>query len=427
MIAKASLKGISLLGVLGLLGLIAAPASAAEAEPPVSNTAWYWETQQSQKVTDPTTGADVVTIEAPNPFCPSTSVGGPPEEAGTCKEGRLPVEVQNSDYETPDKISAVAFDLSLIPIGSEVKKMTVKFLEADDEQSEPLNAEGKQIQACFVNEFFGGGDARQYKEAPRFSCSQTDPVATRKQVTIENEEGEEVDRFQYTFDLTPYAIKWVEEGKLQSSVMLYPVRPQEADFDPATDSNWRVVMAGPAATNGVITKITYTPAELPGFDTPGDPFGGSTGGDLSSGGSFGSTGSDFSTGSTDTGTTPTDTTAGDPAASEGTPEALENLAVEETSDTTQGGLPGYVWLALLAGMIGFSLVRQVVLEQTAGIRPDGVLAQIRRINENRRGAPIESAVEASSSRFNDVVQGLAQLGEKTTGYLSKFKLPFRKG
>lgn len=420
------LKVVGAVSAVALLVLPGTAALAAEAEPAVSTTAWYWESQQSQKVTDPTSGADIATIEAPNPFCPSTSIGGPPEEAGSCKEGRLPVEVQNSDYETPDKISAVGFDLSLIPLGSEVKEMTVKFLEANDDQSAPVNGAGKKLQACFVQEFFGPGEARVYREAPRFECLETDPIAERKEVQVENEEGEKEDRFQYKFDLTPFAVRWIEEGKLQSSIMLFPVQPEESEFEASTDSNWRVVLSGPAATNGVITKVRYTPGELPSF-------GGLDGG-FDPGGGFGDAGS-FGTGSTgsfdagapldsDTGVDPT-ATAEAPADEE--PSVLDSLAAEETSDTAQPGLPGYVWLAILAGLVGFSLVRQVVLEQAAGIRPNGVLAQIRRVNADRRGGSIDDADVEGPGRFDDVISGLAEFGNKTSRFLSNVKLPFRRG
>lgn len=416
---------LAVAGVAAMALLLLAPltaALAAEAEPPVATTAWYWEDQSSQKITDPTSGADLATVEAPNPFCPSTSAGGTPEEAGLCKEGRLPVEVQGSDYETPNKISAVSFDLSLVPIGSQVKKMTAVFLEASDDQSAPLNAAGQSVQACEIEQFFGGGDAREYREAPRHGCTQTDPIAERKAITIKNADGEEVERFQYTFDLTQFATRWVEEGTLQAGIMLYPVQPKEADFDPSTDSNWRVVLAGPAQKNGVKTNIVYKPAALDDLGGLGDldDFGTDTGSTFGSTGesSFGGTGSDFGS---DTGTTGTTPAAG--VGEEGAPEELP-FAGEETSDTQVESLPGYVYLAVLAGLVAFSLVRQVVLESVRGIRPDGVLAQIRRLNVERRGVAAEDLVAASPSRLDPVVQGLKNLGGRASGLMSK--LPFRK-
>lgn len=422
MTSRSWLRLAAMLVASAVLVIPALPAGAAEAEPPVSNTAWYWVTQSSQKVTDPTSGADVATIESPNPFCPSTSLGGPPEQAGTCKEGRLPVEVRGSEYDEPDKISAVAFDLSLVPIGSEVRKMTVRFLEANDEQSAPVNAEGKILRACFIDEFFGGGDARQYSEAPKHSCSDTDPTAEREEVQIKNAEGETVDRFQYVFDLTPFAIRWVEEGKLQSSIMLYPVQPKEADFDPSTDSNWRVVLSGPATDNGVITNIRFTP---PADDGLGGLDFGNTGTTEVTSGGFGTT----STGSVGTASPTTVSPSGDAGDAEVTPDDAAGdpaaLAAEPTAATEVESLPAYVWLAILAGLIGFSLVRQVVLEGATGIRPDGVLAQIRRVNTDRRGAPIEE-VAAAPARFEPLLKSLAGLGGRARDLATKIRLPFRK-
>ncbi|MFP5297750.1 MAG: hypothetical protein ACLGHL_02025 [Actinomycetota bacterium] len=409
--------------MLGALALVVAPLTSAfaeEAELAVSSSAWYWKSQKSQPVTDPTSGADVVTIEAPNPFCPSTSAGGPPEQAGTCKSGRLPVQVQGGDYDEPEMISAVAFDFALIPFGSTVKSFEATFLEANDEQSEPMNAEGKQLQACLVEQFFGDGEARQYKEAPRYTCSSSDPIAERKPVKIKNEDGETEERFQWTFDLTEFAQGWAEGTSPVAAIMLYPAEPKEAD--PQSDSNWRVVMVGPAEENGITTSLVYEPAEEDGL-VPTDPT-------TTTGGGFdtGSTSTtDFGSGSTDTFGTGT---APEAPAGEGT-EATEPVAVEgdQTSaagalEDTAGSLPGYVWLAILVGLMGFSLVRSVVLEAATGIRPDGVLAQIRQINTERRGAPIAAAQEVGSSRLAGVMEGLKKLGGSTSGL--RDKLPFLK-
>jgi hypothetical protein len=413
--------------VVGATFLLAPAAAAAPAqgEAPVTTTAWYWETQRSQKVTDPTSGADVATLEAPNPFCPSTSAGGPPPESGACQEGRLPVEVQGSDYEEPDKISAVGFDLSIVPLGGEVRKMTATFLEANDRQSDPINAEGKQLQACIVEEFFGGGNARQYDEAPQHTCSPTDPVAKRKPVKVKNEDGEQEDRFQYTFDLTALAAQWVEAGDLQGGIMIYPAQPK--DPDPSSDANWRVVLTGAdeQEEKGVITRIVYTEPDPDGAlgggledlgefesDGGGGTFGSAGGSDF--GDSSGS-GDDFGDTAGDTAEEPTE---------EGEPEEL-SLAGEQASDTAPvETLPGYVWLAILAGLVAFSLVKQAVLESAAGIRPDGVLAQIRRLNAERRGAPIEEIVAGTSGRFDPVIRGLKNLGGHASGFVSK--LPWRR-
>ncbi len=395
--------------------LVAAPLTAAhaeEAEIAVSSSAWYWKTQQSQPVTDPTSGADVVTIEAPNPFCPATPAGGAPEQTGACESGRLPVQVQGSDYEEPEMLPLVAFDFALVPIGSTVSDFQATFLEANDDQSQPANVDGKQLKACLVEQFFGDGEARQYKEIPRHSCSDSDPVGERKAVKIKGE-----DRFQWTFDLTPYAERWAAGELPVAAIAIYPVQPK--DPNPSTDANWRVVLSGPAVEGGITTNLVYEPAEEEGLGDPitdptlpTDP--GSTTTTVGS--------SDFGT------STPTTTT---PAAGEETapteseqPVALEDSAAP-TVATTAGALPGYVWLGLLVGLMGFSLLKQAVMESAAGVRPDGVLAQIQQINAARRGTTAAAAMAAAkSSRLAGLRSAMNRVGSTFSGLTSKLK---RKG
>ncbi|MBA2724777.1 MAG: hypothetical protein H0U53_02205, partial [Actinobacteria bacterium] len=182
------------------LGLVAAPlaavALATEAEPVISSSAWYWETQRSQPVVNPVDGSTVAVIEQPNPFCPGAASLGTPDQA--CRAGRLPIEVVNGDYELPDKVSAVAFDLTLVPLGSTVSKFTVELVEATDPQSEPANAEDHGLQACLVEGFFGDGEAREYKERPKFGCTESDPQAEREAFKFKTPDGTE-DRFHYVF------------------------------------------------------------------------------------------------------------------------------------------------------------------------------------------------------------------------------------
>src|SRR5687768_18022487 len=94
---------VSILSVVAL-GLFAPPLAAKTAEPTLAVRAWYWEEAQSSEQTLP--DGSKVTVETPNPFCPGVpgQLGAIP---GACAEGRLPIEVQNGDYETPNKISAV--------------------------------------------------------------------------------------------------------------------------------------------------------------------------------------------------------------------------------------------------------------------------------------------------------------------------------
>jgi hypothetical protein len=66
------------------------------------------------------------------------------------------------------------------------------------------------------------------------------------------------------------------------------------------------------------------------------------------------------------------------------------------AEQTPSGLPGYVWLAIIAGLVGWSVFRSVVLENAKGIRPDGVLSQIQRLNAQNGGVAAAAAVTGPS-------------------------------
>ncbi|HYP22368.1 MAG TPA: hypothetical protein VEV43_02245, partial [Actinomycetota bacterium] len=189
-VRRRALKILAVSLTLGFVALQAAPATAKpiKDEPPVLITAWYWEDQERQRIQDPTSGTDVAVISVPNPFCPSAPVVGSPSPE-SCREGRLPIQVRDGDYETPNQLSAIGFDLALVPPGSKIGKFTVTLVEAKDDQSRPVNAEGKSLQACFIEEFFGDGEAALYKEVPKYTCSEGDPIAPRKELKVKEEDG----------------------------------------------------------------------------------------------------------------------------------------------------------------------------------------------------------------------------------------------
>ncbi len=415
-----------------VLVLAPAPAQADKAEPTISSLAWWWENARTEEREIP--GVGTVTLETPNPFCPGPGSGlGAPSQ--TCAEGRLPIEVQNGDYETQNKISAVAFDLSLIPVGSKINKFTVTFREAkegcydkdgkaddnpeDDacEETSPINVGKHQLQACRVTAFFGDGEARQYSEAPKYECSNADPKAKRKEVKS-NKDGEG-SNFYWTFDLTDYARQWTKDFTAITGIMLVGVpitegRGENAEQDSDT---WRVVLTGPKFQNGVQTNLDYVPGEDPLFPPVGgedefsDPGTGFT--DTGTGSGFTDTGTGDlggGTGTTDTGgeeAAPTPGPSGSPVLSVGEPPEVEEL-------------PGYIWLAILGGLVGFSLVRSVVIERTAGIRPDGVLSTIHRLN-SQRGRGIDAG---STGALAAVGGALGTIGSKIGHVFGK--LNFRK-
>ncbi len=421
---------------VALGAVLAPPVQAKKAEPTVAVRAWYWEEAETEEFTDP--AGNSYTIETPNPFCPSApgSLGAAPF---ACAEGRLPIEIQEGDYETPNKISAVNFDLSLVPIGSEVSKFTVRFLEAksgcydgqdnDDqpnsspsdwcEQTAPINIDGKQLQACKLDAFFGDGDARPYREAPKYTCVPGDPTAKRKE---QKAKGDEEPDHVWTFDLTAFAKEWITEFTTNTSIMLVGKTPK--GYDPQNNDaqdNWRVVLMGPKAPGGkqgFEAEIVFEPGEEDVFDIPppaGTGVGTGTGAVATGTGTgFGSTGTGAA-GTGDLGTAgagaPTDAVAPSPG-----PLAAEGAEASQA-------MPGYVWLAILAGLIGFSLVRSIVVESATGIRPDGVLAQIQRLNAARRGAGATATATAEPGAFVSFMSGV---GDKVGSLLGKLKLT-RKG
>ncbi|MFP5352001.1 MAG: hypothetical protein ACLGIB_05510 [Actinomycetota bacterium] len=426
--------------IMLLVGAVfAVPALAARAEPSLIGQAWYWEPQQNQNIDTP---VGSVSGEAPNPFCPGlpSSLGAPQE---TCAEGRIPVEVVNGDYETPDKVSALAFDLTMLTLGSKVSKFTVTLLEAESgcrenpdttakqkcEETDARNPEGKVIVACEVGEIFGDGDARQYKEMPKYDCAGA-PEGVRKE--IENDaEADPTDPdadHQWTFDLTALAKSWTETPPLCTCIMLRPKAPKDAEDD---DPNWRVVFTGPKVEKGVVTELVFTPGEgesLPPIETipPTDPgISSGTGGTSS----FGSTsvGGGLDSGSTgDLGGSGTTTPAGgDSAAPEDVPPG-EDTALTNAKGPEVEAMPGYVWMAILAGLIGFSMVRSIVLENTHSHRPNGVLAHIHRINAARGGMQGAAAAAAVAGPLSGLKSGLATIGSSIKPVTGKVTSLFRK-
>jgi hypothetical protein len=423
------LRALSVLAITALAAVPLTPAFAEKAEVPTLARSWFWETQKSQAAPNPT-GGDAAKAELPNPFCPSTpGLGSAPGEG--CREGRLPVEVVGGDYETPDKMSAIAWDfLSVLP-GSKVSKFTVTMVEASDPQSQPVNVDGKELQACILEQFFGDGEAREYKEAPKFKCTKSDPTAKRKEVAPKKD-GEDPTH-EWTFDLTKFAQVWAKGKSKIAGVMIVPAKPEKPGAPDNAD--WRVVLQGPD-DDGVKSKIEFEPPEVETFPTsPPSTGGGSSGGSSDPGipPATGTDGTDYgtsaptSTGSTDFGSSAPTTSGGttdpgattDPGVSTADPVAPEP-GTEQAADVVPEveNLPGYVWLALLGGLIGFSLVKRTVIESATGMRPDGVLAQIRQMNAEKNGTTATAAVSGGGL--------LSSAGTKVKSVLGNLSLR-RKG
>jgi hypothetical protein len=441
------LKGLCTVMMLVLVAgtALAPPAAAKEAKPSIIAQAWYWESQQNQNVDTP---AGTVAGEAPNPFCPAApgSLGAPSD---TCAVGRLPVQVVNGDYKTPEMLSAINFDFTMVPPGSKVSKFTLTMLEAESgcydnkgtdtgkqcENTDARNIDGKQIQACLVSEIIGDGEARPYKERPKFKCTNADPVAKRKEIGNDAKaDPNDTDKDHiWTFDLTSYAQKWAKTFSVNTSVLLFPKEPKKAG---GNELDWRVVFAGPKFKHGVKTLVVFTPpagglGELPG-GLPGTT--GLTGTGTGSG-SFTTPASgtgDFGSGSASSGlpTTPAGGDSGAPATSAEPVDTGGGQQPTAAEAPKVQAMPAYVWLAILAGLVGFSLLRSFVLERGAGPRPDGVLAQIHKLNGEGRGGAVAGgagvgAFGVLAAGLGSIRRTLAPAGSKLVEFARNLK-PRRK-
>ncbi|MDQ3964489.1 MAG: hypothetical protein M3277_11355 [Actinomycetota bacterium] len=416
----------------------APPAQAAQqtAEPALLTLGWWWKDAQSESRD---IGGNTVEAGTSSPFCPSAP-GSLGEIPGACASGRFPVEIRGGEYEEPHMLSGLGFDLSVLTPGSEVFKFELKLLEAesgcydgndDGDECTPGTSEGDHIEntdpigpvdergvkACLLTQIFGDADARPYREVPNYECPSDAPVATRKEIkTVDPKtDNDEVDHI-WTFDLTAYAQEWAEAFSFNTAIMLVGDEPRQ----PQQNDTWRVVFAGPRAEKGIQAKLVYEPGEIapppppppPGSTDPGFTGGTSTtsfGGGTTAGPSFG--------GSTDTGTG-TDAGGEVPA-----PAESPGLDVAGAEGPEIEGMPAYVWLALLAGLVAFAMVRQVVVESATGIRPNGVLARIHALNAERRGLEEAAAAVAGPSPL----AGLATVGRVIGHRFSKLlsKLPGR--
>ncbi|MFN2594753.1 MAG: hypothetical protein ABR579_07690 [Actinomycetota bacterium] len=433
-------KALAAVGIAVLAATFMFPGRsfASSSSPPTVTWAWYWQEQHSEEIQDPT--GNTYNVELPNPLCP-----GPPGDIGAvqqaCARGRLPVEISHGDYDNPDKFSAVNFDLSLIPVGSTVSNFTVSFLEdkagcaGNDSngaptgcnETDPVNIDGKQLQACAISQVFGAGQARPVNEAPKYACTDLDPVATRKTIKPKGNAspppGQDANDHVWTFDLTPFAQKWVKTFTVTTSIMIVGRPPN--NYDPKNmdnSDNWRVVLAGPQVKNGVKATITYTPPASSGTGGTGGS-GTGTGTDTGTGTSTGTgstIGSSGTLGGSSTGTGSSGSGVTGSGGSSTAPSPGSTPLAASAPAPTEPGLPAYVWLAILCGVVGFFLVRSVVVESTGGARSNGVLAQIRNVNEQRRGPTAEPSASSDPALPSRVAAPFKAVGRGISSLTSRF-------
>ncbi len=333
---------------------------------------WYWKDQIQKKV-------------GTGPVAQYVTLGNPQAD------DTLPVAAQNGQ---PDKVSAIAFDLTQrgITVGSVVTKFVFTILESDDagagfKENPPdtqpsFNQQGKVIEACPITGIWASGDgAELWDEAPAHDAS----CVAGKRLSS----GGSV---RWSFDVTTAAAGWATNPVSNLGVMLVPEIVQGAS---AKDSTWQINLKIPMRDDSSTKADEYqqTKGRLQldvAFSAP-----------VSSGttppattttipSTLGGTGG-LGTGITGTGFPTTSTpTTGQPTATGGPARAASTR-----SAPTVGRFPWYVWMLIPVGLVALSTVRGVVLEPLTPGRPSGVIAAIRTKNAELRGMGSRGARSAT--------------------------------
>jgi hypothetical protein len=359
-------RGIRALAVLaaGVVLLPAAPAIAATEKimftDGTDRSSWFWNKQVDQEV-----GAGPISqrLRARSPQNRDT----------------LPVAVERKELE---RISAIWFDLAGrgVTPGSTITKAVLTIAEISDPNEQPAyNTNGKGIQACPIDEYLAGGEAEEWKAAPKYDESGC----------VKGKRNAKSKPPAWSFNLTGIAGAWGEDPfGSNNGVMLVPVVPGDAPPIESWQINLKIPNRDVPATPEKENKTTRDRAVLTLAFSPGAPmtlappppppppmappdFGGGAGTIPSS---------DFGTesGGGDQGTAPAES---------------ETVQAKPVGQVRPPGAPWYVWMLIPLGLLMWAAVRPLVLEPARGMRPDGPVAAIRRLNAQRTGRTLEGPVD----------------------------------
>ena len=373
-------RALSVLAAATVALTLAPPAHAAESETVLfaygtDRRSWWWEKQQDEEVTVP--------VPPGSPIEPSQRVRLPSPH----RNDTLPVGVIQGDHE---RMSAVFIDLVSrgVTEGSTINAFAMTIEESQDKNEHPPVDPGKaDIQACRIDEFWADSDGNEeWETVPKFS----------EQDCVQGKRDTKGNVPEWSFNLKPIADTWGQDPNENQGVILL------GNLKNANDqTTWQVNLKIPSRDNAntpgdeykqtqkrLIVDLKFVPGELPGLT--GEGFDSGSTGFSSSGSSFGSSTSFGSSGTGGFGTSGTSpvisTDTGD--TSDATEEAPGATPVAAARPSSGPKLPPYVWLLLPVGLLALAAVRSVVLEPVGGVRPDGVIAAIRRRNFERRGGPL---------------------------------------
>lgn len=290
----------------------------------------------------------------------------------------LPVSVERKELE---RISAIWFDLAGrgVTAGSTITKAVLTIAEVSDPNEQPAyNTNGKGIQACPIDEFWPQGDPpEKWETAPKYdesACVKGKRNATSKPPA-------------WSFNLTGIAGAWGEDPfGSNNGVMLQGIVPADAPPIESWQINLKIPNRDVPATPEKENKTTRDRAVLTLAFTPGAPtllapppppppppvppdFGGA--------GAIPSSDFGSESGGGDQGTAPGD----------------ETVQAKPVAQVQPPRAPWYVWMLIPLGLLMWAAVRPLVLEPARGMRPDGPVAAIRKLNAQRRGRPLEGPVD----------------------------------
>jgi hypothetical protein len=230
-VAQALVRGstATLLAAMAV-GLPAAPAFADSAAPEANMTNWYW------SLVAPVVQGNAVPVGAPAP-------------ASGVPAGDLGVGYLNNELGDTDKVAAVAFDLSAIPLRSTFTSFQVTVRK--DPAAHQATVDVPDISACELLDAFpdGPGPSDLAKAPPDSSAS---CVKGRYDATLGAAGG-------YVFDLTSVANDW-SGGAPADGIML---RPTDS-IDPSRKA-FSLSLLG---KTGITTTAEYTPPPVPVVPPP---------------------------------------------------------------------------------------------------------------------------------------------------------------
>jgi hypothetical protein len=189
-------------------------AAAETADPVVVQAAWYW--------------ADQTVIVGPEVLHPPAQLTGVPAK-------NLAVAYKGEENGAPDKVSYLAWDVSMIPAGSTVSRFEFTIAVESDPAVTQATPPDYKLVACGAIGDFAPAEAGSFADKPADDCSSVAPGvydATKK---------------TWTFDVAPYADLWAK-GDPPSGIGILP--------DPKSEVPFQVVLE-PADT--VKTSVEFTP------------------------------------------------------------------------------------------------------------------------------------------------------------------------